>query len=109
MQFSLDKDVLKGDLKVISQKRKSVNQTWQPVYGECSIVRDKYNELELRFLSSENRKEMLLCIRLYDEGLAFRYAFDELDFWNRIVVEEKTQFFFQNLHERLAVPVLPSR
>ena len=56
---------------------------------------DRYNEVELTLQSDENWKEMVLSVRLYDEGLAFRYAFDKLDFWNRTVTDEKTQFLFQ--------------
>ena len=95
LQFSLDENTLKGNWTVTNQKRKSVDQTWQPVYGERSVVTDRYNEVELTLQSDENRKEMVLSVRLYDEGLAFRYAFDKLDFWNRTVTDEKTQFLFQ--------------
>ena len=95
LQFSLDENILKGNWQVINQKRESVDQTWQPVYGERSVVTDRYNEVELTLQSDENQKEMVLSVRLYDEGLAFRYAFDKLDFWNRTVTGEKTQFLFQ--------------
>lgn len=96
LQFSLDENILKGDWRVIDQKRKSVDQTWQPVYGERSAVTDRYNEVELTFQSDQNRKEMVLCVRLYDEGVAFRYSFDKLDFWNRTLTGEKTQFLFED-------------
>lgn len=33
LQFSLDENILKGNWQVINQKRESVDQTWQPVYG----------------------------------------------------------------------------
>lgn len=94
LQFSLDENILKGNWQVVNQKRESVDQTWQPVYGERSVVTDRYNEVELKLQSDENRKEMVLCVRLYDEGLAFRYAFDKLDFWNCTVAGENTQFLF---------------
>lgn len=95
LQFSLDKEIVDGGWQITSQMRKAVDQTWQPVYGERSVVPDQYNELELA-LQDNNRKEMLLSIRLYDEGLAFRYGFDQLDFWNRTLTGEKTQFLFQD-------------
>lgn len=94
LQFSLDENIQKGNWQVVNQKRESVDQTWQPVYGERSVVTDRYNEVELKLQSDENRKEMVLCVRLYDEGLAFRYAFDKLDFWNCTVAGENTQFLF---------------
>lgn len=94
LQFSLDENILKGNWQVVNQKRESVDQTWQPVYGERSVVTDRYNEVELKLQSDGNRKEMVLCVRLYDEGLAFRYAFDKLDFWNCTLTAENTQFLF---------------
>lgn len=95
-QLDLEEDLLAGNWLVTNQTRKTVNQTWQPVYGERSLVTDRYNELELSLQSDENQKEMTLYVRLYDEGLAFRYAFDTLDFWNCTLTAEKTQFLFNH-------------
>lgn len=94
LQLELDKNILAGNWQIANQTRTSVDQTWQPVYGEQSLVTDRYNELELLLRSDENQKEMTMFVRLYDEGLAFRYAFDKLDFWNCTLVNEKTQFLF---------------
>ena len=94
LQLDLEEDILAGNWLVTNQAGKTVNQTWQPVYGERSLVTDRYNELELSLQSDENQKEMTLFVRLYDEGLAFRYAFDTLDFWNCTLTAEKTQFLF---------------
>lgn len=96
LRLDLEEDILTGNWLVTNQNRRSVNQTWQPVYGERSLVTDRYNELELSLQSDENQKEMTLFVRLYDEGLAFRYAFDTLDFWNCTLASEKTQFLFDN-------------
>lgn len=94
LQLVFDKSIVNGNWQITNQTRKAVDQTWQPVYGERALVTDRYNELELSLSSEENQKEMSLLIRLYDEGLAFRYAFDELDFWLRTLTAEKTQFLF---------------
>ena len=94
LQLELDKNILAGNWQIANQTRTSVDQTWQPVYGERSLVTDRYNELELLLRSDENQKEMTMFVRLYDEGVAFRYAFDKLDFWNCTLVNEKTQFLF---------------
>lgn len=96
LRLDLEEDILTGNWLVTNQNKRSVNQTWQPVYGERSLVTDRYNELELSLQSDENQKEMTLFVRLYDEGLAFRYAFDTLDFWNCTLASEKTQFLFNN-------------
>lgn len=95
LQLDLEQDILAGNWQVTNQTRNEVNQTWQPVYGERSLITDRYNNLQLTLRSDANQKEMTLNVRLYDEGLAFRYAFDKLDFWNQTLVNEKTQFLFK--------------
>lgn len=95
LQLDLEQDILAGNWQVTNQTRKTVNQTWQPVYGERNLITDRYNELQLTLRSDANQKEMTLEVRLYDEGLAFRYAFDKLDFWNQTLLNEKTQFQFK--------------
>lgn len=94
LRLDLAETLLAGNWQVANQTRTSVNQTWQPVYGERSLVTDRYNGLELLLRSDKNSKEMTLSVRLYDEGLAFRYAFDKLDFWNCTLKDEHTQFLF---------------
>lgn len=96
LQLTFDKEISTGNWQVANQSRNFIDQTWQPVYGERTFVTDRYNELELALRSDENQKEMTLLVRLYDEGLAFQYAFNKLDFWNRTLTAEKTQFLFAN-------------
>ena len=52
--------------------------TWKPVYGERASYPDRYNEsvISLKHIK-ENRKEMRLVVRAYNEGIAFRYFFPE--------------------------------
>lgn len=96
LRLELEEELLTGNWRVVNRTNRSVNQTWQPIYGERSRVTDRYNMLELFLQSDENQKEMTLQVRLYDEGLAFRYAFDTLDFWNATLTAEKTQFLFDH-------------
>lgn len=94
LQLTMEEDYLGGGWQVAGCATESVDRTWQPVYGERSLVADRYNGMELSLRSERNQKEMTLSLRLYDEGLAFRYAFDESDFWNCTLTGEKTQFLF---------------
>ena len=95
LQLDLEEDILSGNWQITNQVRNKVDQIWQPVYGERNFITDRYNELKLTLRSDANQKEMTLEVRLYDEGLAFRYAFDKLDFWNQTLLNEKTQFLFK--------------
>lgn len=96
LQFTLDKEIVDGDWQVSHELRNSSDLTWQPVFGERSSIRDRYNELVLDLTSGESGKQMQFKVRLYDEGIAFKYAFNELDFWNRTLTDEKTQFLFEH-------------
>lgn len=96
LQFELDKDVIKGDWLLKQHTTNAVRNSWQPLYGENSHIIDFYNSMTLQLSSSENDKDMTVDVRLYDEGLAFRYVFDELDFWNRTLLKENTEFLFDS-------------
>lgn len=56
----------------------SVNETWQPLYGERSTVRDCYDSATLH-LSRHDHSDYRLDVevRAYNEGVAFRYFFPE--------------------------------
>ncbi|WP_297091383.1 glycoside hydrolase family 97 protein [uncultured Draconibacterium sp.] len=72
----------------------TVDETWKPVYGERCVVRNNYNEMILHFskfdepenvhhghagTSYDKRRsyQMDLIVRVYNEGVAFRYHFPE--------------------------------
>ena len=84
----------------------AVDETWKPVYGENSTIRNNYNELTISFRKGEVPKEksgdgydknksyfMNVIVRAYDEGVAVRYHFPEPG--NGLflhIVGEQTQF-----------------
>lgn len=96
LQFELDKDVIQGGWNLKKHTTDEIRNSWQPLYGENSHISDCYNSMTLQLSSSENEKDMTVDVRLYDEGLAFRYSFDELDFWNRTLLKENTEFLFDS-------------
>lgn len=54
------------------------NSEWKPVYGERKLVRDSYFAKTVSlFLNNNERLEMQLEVRAYNEGIAFRYVFPE--------------------------------
>lgn len=60
---------------VREQKRDTI---WKPVYGERGLIIDNYNEITFE-LNKEDYTQMAisLTIRLYNQGIAFRYNFSE--------------------------------
>ena len=54
------------------------NTTWKPVYGERNLVHDHYKEKRFTLQRSKNDNQPLLVqVRAYDAGIAFRYLFPE--------------------------------
>lgn len=83
-------------LVFVEEQRQAVNTTWNPIYGERSIIKNNYNELILSFeqKASSNYK-MDIEIRVHDEGVAFRYYFhtNPTGIYYRIT-GENTEFTF---------------
>jgi len=66
------------DLIIKGSDTNVVNNTWNPVYGERSEVKDQYNSLELRMEKEDNIiYKINLQVRAYNEGVAFRFFFPE--------------------------------
>lgn len=96
IQFELDKNTIQGEWNLKKYTTDQVRSSWQPLYGENNHIMDCYNSMTLQLASSGNNKDMTVDIRLYDEGVAFRYCFDKLDFWNRTLLKENTEFLFDS-------------
>jgi alpha-glucosidase len=64
------------NLEIISFSEMEVNQSWKPVYGERSEIKDRFNEAKIQL----NEKSSLgrafeITFRVYNEGVAFNYTF----------------------------------
>ncbi|GAB3753399.1 glycoside hydrolase family 97 protein [Spirosoma pomorum] len=58
--------------------RMAKDTTWKPVYGERSLIRDHYNQLEIQLQKPDAPDyELHVIFRAYDSGIAFRYFFPE--------------------------------
>ena len=91
-----DRAPLQAGLEPLGIERRQVDETWRPVWGQFSEIRDRCEELVLRCAESgEPGRRLDLIFRAYDDGVAFRYRFpgppseDEL-----VIVSELTRFRF---------------
>lgn len=76
-------------MEVIKVERTAKDDTWNPIYGEYSSIRDHYNEMVIHLMKGGNhdnsgngydkRQQYLfdIIVRAYDEGVAIRYHFPE--------------------------------
>ena len=93
LQFDFERaGVINGDYEVVQTDVSSHNSQWQTVYGEQDVVTDCYNALVLGVQAKGNAKRIELEVRLYNEGMAFRYGFDSTDFWHETLTDERSCF-----------------
>lgn len=55
--------------------RASKDTVWRPVYGERAEIPDRFHSAEVEFLETiPPKRKLRILFRVYDEGVAFRYA-----------------------------------
>ena len=100
-----DKKSLLNDFTVVDTKIATFDETWKPVWGEESSIRNHYNELAVTLSQKETNREMVIRFRLFDDGLGFRYEFvPSKNFAYFIIKEEKTQFAMTGDHTAFWIP-----
>lgn len=87
------------DLKIAQHVTSTSDTTWEQPWGEQRVMRDHHNELLVTFTDTGNsKKTMNLRVRVFDDGLGFRYEVPEqkklaLRKDNKIeIIDEKTEF-----------------
>ena len=64
------------NLEIVSSSKKEVNQSWKPVYGERAEIPDNYNQATIHLNETvPPKREIEITFRVYNEGVAFNYAF----------------------------------
>ena len=68
-----EKGLVLSDVSISKQ-----DTVWKPVYGERSLVRDRYQQMMITLLRNNNeRLKFQIQVRAYNEGIAFRYLIPE--------------------------------
>ncbi|NNK89614.1 MAG: glycoside hydrolase family 97 protein [Saprospiraceae bacterium] len=81
------------------------DQSWVPVWGEESKIRNHYNEMEITLSQDNPSRLMIIRFRLFNDGLGFRYEFPEQENLHYFVVtDEKTQFAMTGDHTAFWIP-----
>ena len=78
---------------LITSRISSFDETWQPVWGEESSIRNHYNEMAVTLRQDELNRYIIVRFRVYDDGVGFRYEFPQQPNLTYFVIkEEHTQF-----------------
>ena len=80
--------------KVEETTSSQVNTTWEQPWGERRFVIDWHNEMLIRFVSTDRpRRRFDLRVRVYNDGLGFRYEVPRQSRYRAVnIVEELSEF-----------------
>ncbi|WFL76405.1 glycoside hydrolase family 97 protein [Altererythrobacter arenosus] len=89
-----DQDKLERRLAITGATRASHDETWEQPWGERRFVRDRHNELTVRFEeASDEKRKFGVTFRVFDDGVGFRYLFDDASMGETVrIAEELTEF-----------------
>ena len=89
----MNQNSLYDGFTMMSAGYSSFDETWQPVWGEESSIRNHYNEMAVTLWQDELQRYIVVRFRVYDDGVGFRYEFPQQDNLTYFVIkEEHTQF-----------------
>jgi alpha-glucosidase len=85
---------LERNLTLTHQETRSSDETWEQPWGERRYVRNRFNELRVRFSETIKLKRSFdVVFRVYDDGIGFRYEFpDQPQLKDVIIEDELTEF-----------------
>lgn len=82
-----------------------VDETWHPVWGEETEIRNNYNEMVVNLVQPKFDRKMNIRFRVFDDGFGFRYEFPEQPNLNYFVIEEEeTEFAMTGDHTAYWIP-----
>jgi hypothetical protein len=92
--------------ELLSVDSSAVDETWKPVWGEVSEIRNQYKELKL--LIKNNRStgiQMQIVFRIFNDGVGFRYEFPKQPELKHFIIEkELSQFNVTGDHKTFWIP-----
>lgn len=94
-----------ANFKLVDTVAGSFDETWEPIWGEESHIRNNYNQLFVEMEQTTTGRKLNLCFRLFDTGLGFRYEFpQQKDLAYFTLKDELTQFAMTGDHTAIWIP-----
>ena len=96
---------LVSNFSIDSIAHNSVNETWQPVLGEQSNIKNNYNLMIVALSQKSNSRNINIIFKVFDEGVAFRYEFPKQANLNYFIIsDEKSEFNLTGDHKTFWLP-----
>lgn len=97
-------DLMDG-FTIADTKTSSFDETWKPVWGETSTIRNNYNEMAVTLNQASSNRNIIIRFRAYDYGMGLRYEFPQQKDLNYFIIkEEHTQFAMTGDHKAWWLP-----
>ena len=74
---------------LVGNETSAFDETWKPVWGENSSIRNNYKELLVQLVQKSTERYMNLRFRVYNEGVGLRYEFPQKGKLNYFTVKEE--------------------
>lgn len=105
LELKNDKRSLLDSFTITGTQNSSFDETWTPVWGEVSQVRNQHNESLVTLEQQGTGRIMNIRFRLFDDGLGFRYEFPtQKNLTYFVIKEERTQFAMAGDHTAFWIP-----
>ncbi|HLO80444.1 MAG TPA: glycoside hydrolase family 97 protein [Chitinophagaceae bacterium] len=99
LELKGDKLSLLNGFSIAGNTTANFDETWTPVWGEESKIRNHYNELAIDLSQAQTSRHLVIRFRLFDDGLGFRYEFpQQKNLVYFVIREERTQFAMTGDH-----------
>ena len=96
------------NLTLSETKSRSFNNSWKPLYGEEEIISNNYNELMISL--TNDKYQMSIFFRVFNDGVAFKYVIPKQDEFNSYdIIDELTVFNISSKDSALWVPAFSYR
>jgi alpha-glucosidase len=104
-RFKRQKPLDRG-LRIVKQRRSSLDRTWTQPWGEVKQIRSHYNELRVLLEESRApRRRLVLVFRAFDDGVGFRYELPAQPGLKAFqITDERTEFAMEGLQMAWWIP-----
>ena len=93
------------NFRIVETKEDASDTTWNPVWGQNSVIRDNHKELFVALEQEGTGWLLNIRFRLFDDGLGFRYEFPvQKELRHFTINEEVTEFQLAGDHEAFWIP-----
>ncbi len=91
--------------EIESVNKSSFDESWKPVWGEVSTIRNCYNEMAVTVKQPATKRQIVIRFRVYDEGMGLRYELPRQEGLDNVKIkEEHTEFAMTGDHTAYWIP-----